>query len=317
MKEKNLIEEELCQAGEASPVSPLVVKLDKYRIMSDTQVPPEEFLLRLFGKPCFPRRDLSTITGLEKCGKTFFTSMLMACCAEKSVLELERIREEPLKVMWYDTEQSKQSTKTILADRVFKLVGPHVSSNPDGPLTSEQSSSAVAQDADIESNFFVFNVRACTYQERMELLVAGIEAYKPDMVIIDNVSDLLPSVNDSEASIQVMDQLMQMASLYDCNITVVIHLNRSGEKRNLRSPENITSRRSSITVSMTMACPESPASPIISLATTMVSLRAASRMPTRLRLRGLTRSTRSISSVMRTMPVSHGSGISVRCSKMR
>ena len=234
MKEKNLIEEELCQAGETSPVSPLVVKLDKYRIMSDTQVPPEEFLLRLFGKPCFPRRDLSTITGLEKCGKTFFTSMLMACCAEKSVLELERIREEPLKVMWYDTEQSKQSTKTILADRVFKLVGPHVSSNPDGPLTSEQSSSTVAQDADIESNFFVFNVRACTYQERMELLVAGIEAYKPDMVIIDNVSDLLPSVNDSEASIQVMDQLMQMASLYDCNITVVIHLNRSGEKRNLR-----------------------------------------------------------------------------------
>ena len=73
MKEKNLIEEELCQAGETSPVSPLVVKLDKYRIMSDTQVPPEEFLLRLFGKPCFPRRDLSTITGLEKCGKTFFT----------------------------------------------------------------------------------------------------------------------------------------------------------------------------------------------------------------------------------------------------
>ena len=41
------------------------------------------------------------------CGKTFFTSMLMACCAEKQVLELERIREQPLKVMWYDTEQSR------------------------------------------------------------------------------------------------------------------------------------------------------------------------------------------------------------------
>lgn len=212
MKVIDPIEEELALAGEASPVSPLVVKLDKFRIMSDTDVPGEDFLLRLFGKPCFPRRDLSTITGTEKCGKTFFTSMLMACCAEKHVLELERISDEPLKVMWYDTEQSRQSTKTILTDRVFKL------------LTGEVP----------DRNFFVFNVRACTYQERMDYLVAGIEAYRPDMVIIDNVSDLLPSINDPEESARVIDQLMQLSTEYDCNVTIVIHLNRTGEKRSLR-----------------------------------------------------------------------------------
>ena len=204
------IEGELRQAGEASQVSTMVLELDNFRIMSDTAVPAEEYLLRMFGKPCFPRRDLSTITGLEKCGKTFFTSMLMACCTQKNVLELERIREKPLKVMWYDTEQSRQSTKSILSDRVFKL----------GKIDDE--------------NFFVFNVRACTYQERMDYLVAGIEAYKPDLVIIDNVSDLLPSINDPEASIRVIDQLMQLSTQNDCNITVVIHLNRSGEKRSLR-----------------------------------------------------------------------------------
>jgi hypothetical protein len=223
MDTKTLIEEELSQAGEPSPISPLVVELDKFRIMSDTDVPPEEFLMRLFGKPCFPRRDLSAVTGLEKCGKTFFTSMLMACCTEKNVLELERISEEPLRVMWYDTEQSRQSTKGILANRVFKLIHPQ---KEDPDLFCEPS--------DIESNFFVFNVRSCTYQERMDYLVAGIEAYKPDLVIIDNVSDLLPSVNDSDASIQVISQLMQLASEYNCNITVVIHVNRTGEKRSLR-----------------------------------------------------------------------------------
>ena len=222
MKENNLIKEELDLAGEVSPISPLVVQLDKYRIMSDTPVPAEDFLLRMFGKPCFPRRDLSTITGLEKCGKTFFTSMLMACCVKDKVLQLERnipntsdTSSQPsdfLRVMWYDTEQSRQSTKEILKNRVYGLVN----------------------NADIDSHFFVFNVRACTYQERMDYLVAGIEAYKPDMVIIDNVSDLLPSVNDSEASIHIIDQLMQLASEHDCNITIVIHLNRSGEKRNLR-----------------------------------------------------------------------------------
>jgi hypothetical protein len=48
------------------------------------------------------------------------------------------------------------------------------------------------------------------------------------------VSDLLPSVNDPEGSAKVIDQLMQLASEHNCNITIVIHLNRSGEKRNLR-----------------------------------------------------------------------------------
>jgi hypothetical protein len=207
----NIIDNELSQAGTANPITPELLELDRFRIMSDTPVPAEEYLLRMFGKPCFPRRDLSTVTGLEKCGKTFFTSMLMACCAEKQVLELERIREQPLKVMWYDTEQSRQSTKTILTDRVFKLAPSHT-----------------------DENFFVFNVRACTYQERMDYLVTGIRTYKPDIVIIDNVSDLLPSVNDAEQSIQIINQLMQLSTENDCNITVVIHLNRTGEKRSLR-----------------------------------------------------------------------------------
>lgn len=103
MNEHHKISEELDHAGEVSNVTSSLLELDGYRITSETDVPSEEFLFRMFGKPCFPRRDLSTVTGVEKCGKTFFTSMLMACCAERHVLELERIREEPLKVIWYDT----------------------------------------------------------------------------------------------------------------------------------------------------------------------------------------------------------------------
>ena len=53
-------------------------------------------------------------------------------------------------------------------------------------------------------------------------------------MIIDNVSDLLPSVNDADESQKVISQLMELATLGNCNIVVVIHLNRSGDKRNLR-----------------------------------------------------------------------------------
>ena len=228
-----LIEEELAHVGESSPVSPLLLELDKYRIMSDTPVPSEQFLLEMFGKPCFPRRDLTAITGMEKCGKTFFTSMLMACCLTQKCLALERHTEskghtdgtddtdiKPLRVLWYDTEQSRQCTHDIMVERIIPLA------QANGQLRIPGSP--------FEESFFVFNVRACTYEQRVEYLITAIETYRPDMVIIDNVSDLLSSINDSEQSIKLIDQLMQLSTTYDCNITVVIHLNRSGEKRNLR-----------------------------------------------------------------------------------
>lgn len=217
-EEKKLLADELPLAGQLSAVTPQLLKLDGFRITSETVVPEEEFLMRMYGKPCLPRRDLTAVTGMEKCGKTFFTSMLMACCTKRQVLELERIREQPLKVMWYDTEQSRQSTKGIYVDRVGKMVQP------------EDGDNAVMD----ETNYLIYNVRACTYKERMDYLLTGIETYHPDLVIVDNVSDLLPSVNDADESQRVIAQLMELATLGNCNIVVVIHVNRSGDKRNLR-----------------------------------------------------------------------------------
>ena len=139
-RKKDPVREELARAGEASQITPSLRKLDGCRIMTDTDVPEEDFLIRFNGKACFPRRDLTAITGQEKCGKTFYTSMLMACCAKPQVLALERIPEQPLRVMWYDTEQSRPTTKSIFANRVAGLVGKELP----------------------EDEFFVFNVRSCT-----------------------------------------------------------------------------------------------------------------------------------------------------------
>ena len=47
MKEFDPVVEEVNKADEVASVSPLVMKLDKCRIMSDTEVPSEDFLLSL------------------------------------------------------------------------------------------------------------------------------------------------------------------------------------------------------------------------------------------------------------------------------
>ena len=120
---KNEVSEEIEHQGEDTQKSPLMLKLDQYRITPDKQLPKMDFLFRLFGKPCFPRRELVAITGKAKSGKTFVSSMLIACCQQRDVLSFHRECETPLRVLWYDTEQSDESTQDILKNRIMRMTG--------------------------------------------------------------------------------------------------------------------------------------------------------------------------------------------------
>ena len=138
------IQEELAQAGEASPITPELILLDqKSRITSESEIEDEEFLFRFMGEKCFPRKDLTTITGPAKGGKTFFSSLL-------------------------------------------------------------------------------------------DYLPVAIDAYRPDIIIVDGIADLIHDINDGPASSDLMEKFLKMANTFNCNIVLVIHLNRSGEKSNLR-----------------------------------------------------------------------------------
>lgn len=207
------IDTALSQAGHQADITPELIKLDSNRITSDSDAPEEEFLFKMSGTPCFPRGDLTTVTGPAKSGKTYFISMLMACAVRHEVLELERIREEPLKVLWYDTEQSRYTTKRILVNRVGRLL---------------------EQDSFPDEQFYVFNVRNRTTEERIEYLTQALETYQPDICIIDGIADLLEDINNGPKSQEVMMRLLSLATELKCNITSIIHLNRSGEKLNLR-----------------------------------------------------------------------------------
>ena len=116
-------------------MSPSIVKLETMRITPEKQLKPMDFLFRLFGKPCFPRGELVAITGKAKSGKTFVTSMLMSNSLSPDPsrggegsdyrLALRRGREEALRVLWYDTEQSDESTQDILKNRIIPMIKTH------------------------------------------------------------------------------------------------------------------------------------------------------------------------------------------------
>ena len=82
--------------------------------------------------------------------------------------------------------------------------------------------------------FYVFNILKADVTERYNLQTEGAKAYQPDLIVIDNVRDLMHDINDGQKSHRLVEQLMHMASENQCNVTCVIHQNRSSDNRGLR-----------------------------------------------------------------------------------
>lgn len=210
----NKLDAELAHAGEQTLLSPAMMMLEQLRITTDRQLPPMNFMFTLHGTPCFPRGELVAITGKAKSGKTFVVSMLMACCMVQSVLAFRRESAEPLRLLWYDTEQSDESTQDILRHRLVPMVG------GDGTLVQAQAD--------------VFNVRCMEWKNRRSLLGEAIVRCRPDLVVVDGIRDLVDDINDGVLAQEVMEELMRLATNGNCCIVCVLHQNKSGEDRNLR-----------------------------------------------------------------------------------
>lgn len=223
------LDAELEHAGEETALSPKMLLLEQLRITPEKQLKPMEFLFHLYGKPCFPKRELVAITGKAKSGKTFVTSMLMACCQSRDVLAFQRIGDEPFRVLWYDTEQSDESTQDILKNRIMTLIKTTTDLTDSTDKNSCNSCNSL-----FEKNIDVFNVRGVAWKERRDLLREAVTRCKPDLVIVDGIRDLVNDINDGVLAQEVMEELMHLATERNCCIVCVLHQNKSGEDHNLR-----------------------------------------------------------------------------------
>ena len=211
----SLIQRELSLAGFSPEDEQRLRELEAFRITPLKELPPVEFLFRLHGRPCFARGELTGLSGKAKSGKTFVCSILMALCFRNEVLSLQRIEPTRLHVMWYDTEQSDESTKDILCQRICQMTG-------------------IQQDQFPSEQFDVFNVRQKPVTERLPSLEVAVRYRKPDLVILDGLRDLVSDINDGIIAQNVMERLMHLASEHHCAIVCVLHQNKSIEDHNPR-----------------------------------------------------------------------------------
>ena len=197
--------------------------LEDFRITCEKYLPSMQFLFRIFGKPCFPRGELVAITGKAKSGKTLFNTLLMACCVQDEVLQIQHPFDDidgiwqclPIHCLWYDTEQSEQSTQDILKNRIIKLVSNTNHTN-------------------LTDYYDVFNVRRLHYEERLPLFKAAVRKFHPDFVVLDGVRDLLADINDGIRAQEIVEDLMKLAQQVNCCMVCVLHQNKGNEDRNPR-----------------------------------------------------------------------------------
>ena len=182
------------------------------RITPDTHIPSHDFLFRWDDRPCFARGELVALTGKAKSGKTFVCSLLMALAIRPQIMGISRLHDEPLRVVWIDTEQSEDSTQEILSHRIGKLINQSI---PD-------------------DQFFVYNLRRDNWQERFNLANLCIVHAKPDLVIFDGIRDVVGDINNYTEAQNVLEKLLSLASWSGACIVCVLHQNKSIEDKTLR-----------------------------------------------------------------------------------
>ena len=163
-------------------------------LSSDIKEPPQ--LISLADKPLFSRGNISCISGRAKSRKTF-----LVCLLASQFLECE----DKGNVMIFDTEQG-----LFHAQKAIKRIHRQ--------LEWEENTN--------NKRLRAFFLRELTTEKRLEFVRNAIGHYKPDLVFIDGVRDLMNDFNSISESSDIVNLLMNLSSENNNHICVVLHENK-------------------------------------------------------------------------------------------
>ncbi len=151
------------------------------------------------------RGNIMMVTGKPKAFKTFFTSAVASATIEDSILNMSG-GDNVKSVLFIDTEQSKGHCHKVLT-RIYRLCG--------WDLTK------------VDNRLTMLSLREQPTPERLQSTLQAIETYRPDIVILDGIKDIVVDFNSNEESSRVIGQLMAYSTIYNCGILCVLHQNKA------------------------------------------------------------------------------------------
>jgi len=186
--------------------------LTELRIMSTTEVRPEEVTLTVDGVGLFARDDIHAIKGKQKCGKTSALKVCLAAWMQGQQFRVVSPLEQP-KVLFLDTEQKQSDVKLIVTD-VLGMTG----------LEADY----------VDSHLAVYALRKRNFELLLDDMRLLIEDFQPDVVIIDGIVEFVASFNDESMAKQLIHELLCVSEERHCAIVCVLHTNKADDDHNMR-----------------------------------------------------------------------------------
>lgn len=171
-------------------------------------IPDPQPIVLIWGNLAMSRGNISSVVGLAKSRKTFLTAAITSGFLSNSDF-LGFDTPATGKVLFVDTEQSRSHVGKV-ARRILRSIGLPTDRNHDKLLVAA--------------------LRELTPDQRREATRELLRRYKPDLVVLDGVADLVNDPNDLHESENLVCELMRWSSEYDNHIICVLHTNPGGTK---------------------------------------------------------------------------------------
>ena len=175
------------------------------RIDLSKKYPDIKFLLKRNNVGCLPLGEIIALKAKAKAGKTT-TESIFETALKKGDFMGFKATTESIKSLFIDTEQSVLSTAKFVK-RVHRLVG--WSEYENHPL------------------FMALNLRADETTNRPGIIEQAIKEYRPHVVYIDGVKDLLFDINSQTEATNIVTFLLRLTKEYGCTLVCVLHENKA------------------------------------------------------------------------------------------
>ena len=176
---------------------------------ASTSIPEPIPVISRYGSIIASEGNISAVVGAAKSKKTFLCTALVGAMLRPNGTAAFGITPSQSLVLWVDTEQSASHTQ-----RVIKRIHRMANMPEDKPY----------------DKLVTLTLREVEPKERFSILKDAIAYYKPRLVIIDGISDLMYNSNCIEESDSVVGELMTLSTEYNCHIMNVLHTNPNSDK---------------------------------------------------------------------------------------
>ena len=184
-------------------------KIEPYPLTAHDTLPPLQPVISRRGELLCSEGNISAVVGEAKSKKTFLCTAIVGSMLDVNKTQQFGIDHNFTHVLWVDTEQSREHIQKILFR--INLLG-CLPINTPHPRVHTQA------------------LREESPEKRMSLMRYAIDYYRPKLVILDGVSDLISNSNNLEESEKCISLLLTLSSAYSCHIMCVLHTNPNSDK---------------------------------------------------------------------------------------